>query len=138
MPRGLLPRGARRTHENAALVRDVIADALCGPNGYFATRLPVLASHTALPFREMTRPRRLRARAARALRGARGLPDTGRNLRAVSAKGRGTRWTGSGVAPRRPRPSRKGELALAATRRRCVWPSSASARALMRCTFWTT
>ena len=52
MPRGVLPRGALR--KRGALVRDVIADALCGPNGYFATRLPVLASHTALPFREMT------------------------------------------------------------------------------------
>ena len=52
MPRGVLPRGALR--QRGALVRDVIADALCGPNGYFATRLPVLASHTALPFREMT------------------------------------------------------------------------------------
>ena len=51
MPRGVLPRGALR--KRGALVRDVIADALCGPNGYFATRLPVLASHTALPFREM-------------------------------------------------------------------------------------
>ncbi len=52
MPRGVLPRGALR--KRGALVRDVIADALCGPNGYFATRLPVLASHTALPFREMS------------------------------------------------------------------------------------
>ena len=52
MPRGVLPRGALR--KRGALVRDVIADALCGPNGYFATRLPVLASHTALPFCEMT------------------------------------------------------------------------------------
>ena len=51
MPRGVLPRGALR--KRGALVRDVIADALCGPNGYFATRLPVLASSTALPFREM-------------------------------------------------------------------------------------
>ena len=51
MPRGVLPRGALR--KRGALVRDVIADALCGPNGYFATRLPVLAGHTALPFREM-------------------------------------------------------------------------------------
>ena len=51
MPRGVLPRGALR--KRGALVRDVIADALCGPNGYFATRLPVLTSHTALPFREM-------------------------------------------------------------------------------------
>ena len=51
MPRGVLPRGALR--KRGALVRDIIADALCGPNGYFATRLPVLASHTALPFREM-------------------------------------------------------------------------------------
>ena len=46
MPRGVLPRGALR--KRGALVRDVIADALCGPNGYFATRLPVLAAHTAL------------------------------------------------------------------------------------------
>ena len=44
---------AARCEKRGALVRDVIADALCGPNGYFATRLPVLASHTALPFREM-------------------------------------------------------------------------------------
>ena len=51
MPRGVLPRGVLR--KRGALVRDVIADALCGPNGYFATRLPVLASHTALAFREM-------------------------------------------------------------------------------------
>jgi hypothetical protein len=53
MPAGNLPRGVLKSGRGS-LVRDVIYDALCGPKGYFATRLPVLAAHTALPFREMT------------------------------------------------------------------------------------
>ena len=68
MPRGVLPRGALR--KRGELVRDVIADALCGPNGYFATRLPVLAGHTALPFREHGQSRR-----EVAIRAAQGVGD---------------------------------------------------------------
>ena len=75
---GVLPGTLRK---RGALVRDVIADALCGPNGCFATRLPVLASHTA-PFREMTGRADYGAPCASATRSAR-ASDSGGDLRAV-------------------------------------------------------